>query len=320
MAQSLEAKIVVLGSQGVGKTSLVHRYVKNQFSPASTTSTVGASFLTKRVVDEDSDTVVRLQIWDTAGQERFRSISRLYYRGANACILCYSITDLSSFEEMGVWLTELRRNLPPDIILHVVGTKSDLVARDPSIRQVPFERCIAYVADNLAPGMSNTPPATATTGSSGGILEGMGGGMYRGSWLAQGGGGSNNALDGARSPSSKRSSGFWGQEVGWDCCHEVSAENGEGVEEVFRVITRKLVEQNRQLQDGLASAAQSPNVTPGMDGPDGYFDHMRPGGSFRVGRDRRSWFGVPIDNAQNENDANGSSGDRHVQKGRRKCC
>lgn len=149
MAQSLEAKIVVLGSQGVGKTSLVHRYVKNQFSPASTTSTVGASFLTKRVVDEDSDTVVRLQIWDTAGQERFRSISRLYYRGANACILCYSITDNSSFEEMGVWLTELRRNLPPDIILHVVGTKSDLVARDPSIRQVPFERCIAYVADNL---------------------------------------------------------------------------------------------------------------------------------------------------------------------------
>lgn len=74
MAQSLEAKIVVLGSQGVGKTSLVHRYVKNQFSPASTTSTVGASFLTKRVVDEDSDTVVRLQIWDTAGQERFRCV------------------------------------------------------------------------------------------------------------------------------------------------------------------------------------------------------------------------------------------------------
>ena len=48
------------------------RYVKNQFQPASTTSTVGASFLTKRVVDDESDTLVRLQIWDTAGQERFR--------------------------------------------------------------------------------------------------------------------------------------------------------------------------------------------------------------------------------------------------------
>jgi len=81
MSNSLEAKIVVLGSQGVGKTSLVHRYVKNAFTPPTTTSTIGASFLTKRVVDIDTSTVVRLQIWDTAGQERFRSISKLYYRG-----------------------------------------------------------------------------------------------------------------------------------------------------------------------------------------------------------------------------------------------
>lgn len=81
MSSSLEAKIVVLGSQGVGKTSLVHRYVKNAFTPPTTQSTIGASFLTKRVVDIDTSTVVRLQIWDTAGQERFRSISKLYYRG-----------------------------------------------------------------------------------------------------------------------------------------------------------------------------------------------------------------------------------------------
>lgn len=81
MTHSLEAKIVVLGSQGVGKTSLVHRYVKNAFTPPNMQSTIGASFLTKRVVDIDSSTVVRLQIWDTAGQERFRSISKLYYRG-----------------------------------------------------------------------------------------------------------------------------------------------------------------------------------------------------------------------------------------------
>ncbi len=62
---SLEAKIVVLGSQGVGKTSLVMRYCKGAFNPAETISTVGASFMTKRVVDSDTDTVVRLQIWDT---------------------------------------------------------------------------------------------------------------------------------------------------------------------------------------------------------------------------------------------------------------
>jgi small GTP-binding protein len=278
------------------RNSLVQRYVKNQFLPASTTSTVGASFLTKRVVDDQSDTLVRLQIWDTAGQERFRSISRLYYRGANACILCYSITDTSSFEEMGVWLTELRRNLPPDIILHVVGTKADIVAREPVKREVPFERCIAYVADNLAPGLSSTPPATATPG----MTEGR------------------PFLDGARSPSSKRSSGFWGQEVGWDCCHEVSAESGEGVEEVFRVITRKLVEQNRKMREQLATAIQTPGTPAYEIGSEGgYFDGMRPGGSFRVGRDRRSWlFGadVVIDEGVEER-VEGQPG-----KAKRKCC
>lgn len=96
MAHSLEAKIVVLGSQGVGKTSLVHRYVKNAFTPPDMQSTIGASFLTKRVVDIDSSTVVRLQIWDTAGQERFRSISKLYYRGMwRNDILQYDPVDLS---------------------------------------------------------------------------------------------------------------------------------------------------------------------------------------------------------------------------------
>jgi GTPase SAR1 family protein len=68
---SLEAKIVVLGSQGVGKTSLVMRYCKGAFNPSQITSTVGASFMTKRVVDTDTDTVVRLQIWDTG---TFRSL------------------------------------------------------------------------------------------------------------------------------------------------------------------------------------------------------------------------------------------------------
>ena len=327
---SLEAKIVVLGAQGVGKTSLVMRYCHGAFNPAQITSTVGASFLTKRVVDSDTDTVVRLQIWDTgtrqkmsrhvsrigllisglAGQERFRSISRLYYRGANACILCYSITDAKSFTEMGVWLQELRRNLPADIILHVVGTKADIVARDPSKREIPFERCIAYVAENLAPGMGGTPPPTATPLGLPGQHDGrawniMGSGAGAG-LLASG---QTTAGGEPKSPSSKRSSGFWGQEIGWDACHEISAESGEGVEEVFRVVTRKLVEQNRKMQQALLAATATPGVTPGMDGgypgidgsfggvagagPAGYFEGANPRGSFRVGRDRRSWLFSP---------------------------
>lgn len=201
---------------------------------------------------------------------------------------------------MGVWLTELRRNLPPDIILHVVGTKADIVAREPAKREVPFERCIAYVADNLAPGQSSTPPPSAGEVQGFRFLGGL--------------------ADGARSPSSKRSSGFWGQEVGWDCCHEVSAESGEGVDEVFRVITRKLVEQNRKIQEQLSSAVGSPGIgTPGYDGQGGeggYFDGMRPGGSFRVGRDRRSWFGMPSEVVINE----GAEGGPPTHKVKRKCC
>ncbi|KAI1815347.1 rab type ras GTPase [Poronia punctata] len=336
---SLEAKIVVLGSQGVGKTSLVTRYCKGAFNPAQTTSTVGASFMTKRVVDTDTDTVVRLQIWDTAGQERFRSISRLYYRGANACILCYSITDASSFAEMGVWLTELRRNLPPDIVLHVVGTKADIVARDPSRREVPFERCIAYVAENLAPGLGSTPPPTATpTGLSGlpfltptsGIQSYITTPGTSASAMTTPLGTGPPAAPGAiepRSPSSKRSSGFWGQEVGWDACHEISAESGEGVEEVFRVVTRKLVEQNRKIQQAIAAAMLTPGLsTPGMEGPDGYFDGVNPRGSFRVGRDRRSWLfspaftpGVSVENAGNGSAYPHDDG-AEPPKNTRRCC
>jgi signal recognition particle receptor subunit beta len=124
MSSSLEAKIVVLGAQGmssvecpvfqsiysiletqlnsvltlmtgVGKTALVERYCKNTFNPAAA-STIGASFVTKRVLDSTSDTIVRLQIWDTAGQERFRSMSRLYYRGAQAVLLCYDVSASTS--------------------------------------------------------------------------------------------------------------------------------------------------------------------------------------------------------------------------------
>ncbi|KAI1394092.1 ras-domain-containing protein [Hypoxylon trugodes] len=338
---SLEAKIVVLGSQGVGKTSLVTRYCKGAFNPAQTTSTVGASFMTKRVVDGDTDTVVRLQIWDTAGQERFRSISRLYYRGANACILCYSITDAQSFAEMGMWLTELRRNLPPDIVLHVVGTKADIVARDPTRREVPFERCIAYVAENLAPGLGSTPPPTATPSGLTGLPPGPGA-----SQSSVGGTPAASSNQEPRSPSSKRSSGFWGQEVGWDACHEISAESGEGVEEVFRVVTRKLVEQNRKIQQAVLAATATPG-TPGYEsgsgGVDGggYFDGINPrgsgygyggsgpggGGSFRVGRDRRSWLfsspgfspAVTVENAVNGAEHLGRQDDDIERRGR-KCC
>lgn len=337
MSNSLEAKIVVLGSQGVGKTSLVHRFVKNSFTPPSMmTSTIGASFLTKRVVDIDSSTVVRLQIWDTAGQERFRSISKLYYRGANAALLCYDITSSSSFIEMGRWLLELRANLPEDTIIHVVGTKADVVAENPSKREVPFERCIAYVAENLYPSSAQTPyqPAPSTAHSNFSYLNTAASSTSHSTQHPNKsdpnllGGRSSHArsksasnllsrghsthldttVDGTpsgtaplASPHSNRSSmGFWGQDLGWDCCHEVSASSGEGVEEVFRVITRRLVEQRNSRAALEARLAAEMAGTPGVDErgsfyEGGYPEGVNGNGSFRVGvgDKRRSWLGLP---------------------------
>lgn len=314
MPPSLEAKLVVLGSQGVGKTSLVHRYVKNAWIPSNKAqSTVGASFLTTRVNDPESGAIIRLQIWDTAGQERFRSISRLYYRGANAAILCYDVTSKKSFEEMGTWLNELRDNCgldaENDMIVHVVGTKSDVVAADPGKREVPFERCIGYVAEQLYPAASGTV-ASATSHSPP----------------------SRNGLQPPAamitSPHSNRSSGFWGQEHIWDCCHEISARDGEGIEEVFRVITRKLVEQNaKRLERQRLLEEASMGRTPGTDGGSvtpGYFDMPNGGtGSFRVGHGdkRKSWLGslaTPGAMASHGDDDIESEVKKGMRKGR--CC
>ncbi|KAL8715021.1 MAG: hypothetical protein Q9220_000978 [cf. Caloplaca sp. 1 TL-2023] len=261
MTLSVEAKICVLGAQGVGKTSLVQRYVKGTFSPSTTLSTVGASLLTKRVLDVDSGSIVRLQLWDTAGQERYRSISKLYYRGASVILLVYDITDEQSFNEMRRWMQEVKSSVGDDVLIHVVGTKSDVVIQDPGQRMVPFERCLAYVAESLI----------STPVSGGGTRASVG-------------------------QESKRSSGFWGQETGFDCCHEISAKDGEGIEEVFRVITRKLVEAKMKcmVQDqgdmGNRSSGHERRQLGRLDGPgsDG-------SASFRLGAGdkRRSWLGFP---------------------------
>ena len=104
-APRYDAKLVILGASGVGKTCLGLRFVKDTFV-TYTASTIGASFLVKELtVDKQK---VSLQIWDTAGQERFRSMAPLYYRGAVAAILVCSITDESSFDKLKEWVRELQ--------------------------------------------------------------------------------------------------------------------------------------------------------------------------------------------------------------------
>ncbi|KAI8093202.1 ras-like GTP-binding protein RYL2 [Halteromyces radiatus] len=141
---NLEAKVVILGSQGVGKTSLVVRYISKTFAPNST-STIGASFMTKKLTVDNCK--VHLQIWDTAGQERFRAMSKLYYRGAQAALLVYDITSQESFQELHSWIEELKRNMSDELVMVVVANKIDLASR----REVTLEQAREYVTRVLGP-------------------------------------------------------------------------------------------------------------------------------------------------------------------------
>ncbi|XP_033724922.1 ras-related protein Rab-31-like [Pecten maximus] len=121
--KSIEAKVVVLGSQGVGKTSVVIRYVGGMFSKA-VSPTIGASFFTYKMTVNNYR--IKLQVWDTAGQERFRSMAPMYYRKANAAMLIYDMTSADSFYDIKDWVSELKKNVDTPIAMCLVGNKCDL--------------------------------------------------------------------------------------------------------------------------------------------------------------------------------------------------
>jgi len=93
-------KLVVLGESGVGKTSLLVRYVENKFSIA-TKSTIGSDFLCKEINVDGRP--VTLQIWDTAGQERFQGLGTSFYRGADGVCFVFDVTRRKTFEELEQW-------------------------------------------------------------------------------------------------------------------------------------------------------------------------------------------------------------------------
>jgi len=154
--QGIDAKIVVMGNTGVGKTSLLHRYTQNKFDPRNTTSTTGAFFVTKKVYVNGLK--VRLQLWDTAGQERFRSMAPMYYRGANAALLLYDITNAATFEDVRGWLEELKKNCSAELIIYIVGSKADLQQN----RQVTSDLARLSLHTWFPPPKPPTPPPQPT--------------------------------------------------------------------------------------------------------------------------------------------------------------
>ncbi|KAK6945341.1 Small GTPase [Dillenia turbinata] len=125
-------KIVLIGDSAVGKSQLLARFARNEFSLESK-ATIGVEFQTKTLVIDNR--TVKAQIWDTAGQERYRAVTSAYYRGAVGAMLVYDLSKRQSFDHMARWLEELRGHADKNIVIMLVGNKSDLG----SLRAVPTE-------------------------------------------------------------------------------------------------------------------------------------------------------------------------------------
>ncbi|KAK6159666.1 hypothetical protein DH2020_003047 [Rehmannia glutinosa] len=116
-------KIVLIGDSGVGKSNLLSRFTRNEFCLESK-STIGVEFATRTLQVEGR--TVKAQIWDTAGQERYRAITSAYYRGALGAILVYDVTKPTTFENVSRWLKELRDHADSNIVIMLIGNKTDL--------------------------------------------------------------------------------------------------------------------------------------------------------------------------------------------------
>ena len=119
----LSFKIIVIGDSGVGKTCLSNKATKNVFED-SYNATVGFEFFSFNL--KLNDKIIKLQIWDTCGQELYRSLITNFYRNSSLAIMVYSINNKDSFDNIDIWLKELRMHSNPDAKVFLIGNKIDL--------------------------------------------------------------------------------------------------------------------------------------------------------------------------------------------------
>lgn len=117
------SKVILIGDSGVGKSAVLSRYSRNEFSNEAKT-TIGVEFATSFMNVDDKN--IKVTIWDTAGQDRFRAATRAYYRNTLGAFIVYDITKRNSFENVSKWLQELKENVQNDLVITLVGNKCDL--------------------------------------------------------------------------------------------------------------------------------------------------------------------------------------------------
>jgi Ras-related protein Rab-6A len=125
-------KVVFLGDQATGKTSIIKAFMYNTYD-SNYQATIGIDFLSKTLSLEDR--TVRLQIWDSAGQERFRSLIPSYIRDSSVAVVVYDLTNRASFSNVSHWIEDVRAERGNDVLIALVGNKTDLADK----RQVSTE-------------------------------------------------------------------------------------------------------------------------------------------------------------------------------------
>lgn len=134
-------KLIIIGDTGVGKSCLMKRVMDNEFQEQHQV-TIGVEFGSYGLKIDDK--IIKLQIWDTAGQESFKSVTRIFYRGANCVFLTYDITRDETFENLRSWLKEIKQHAFEDVRIYLIGNKSELE----SAREVSFDRAIEFARQN----------------------------------------------------------------------------------------------------------------------------------------------------------------------------
>jgi Ras-related protein Rab-15 len=140
-------KIILIGDSNVGKTSLIQRYMRDEFTDYQF-QTIGVDFVYHNYVYDDDNYGV--YIWDTAGQEKFQSMVSQFYRGSHGAVLCFDICNRETFESVPKWITEIRKS-NPDINIILCGTKSDLVEQSHIIGiEDNIPNMTTYISTNLS--------------------------------------------------------------------------------------------------------------------------------------------------------------------------
>ncbi|KAG6015558.1 hypothetical protein E4U43_005094 [Claviceps pusilla] len=230
------AKIILLGPSGTGKSCLLHRFLKNEWRLLSS-QTIGVEFASKiiKVGTGTRRKRIKLQLWDTAGTERFRSVSRSYYRGAAGAVLVYDITSHASFRGLQPFLNDARALASPNLSLMLVGNKLDLASDSLLDLNVPSTTpsSVGSTSTITAGGASSfSTMGTYTAGSFANWERGgsIGAGMQQRATLAP---------EGREISTSEVTR--WASSAGISVVTEVSALNGEGVDEIFNRLARMIL-------------------------------------------------------------------------------